>query len=576
MLLARDVAASVLTPARARRVVGALARIDLAVDMIDDVQDGVAGVERLARAHQRLADGLSALDPAALSEVARGLAHMAKGQVADLAGVPSRRASPHQRRAAHGVARRKAGAAAGAYVAAVLASAGRRSARAVACAAAFGELVQQLSDLSSLLANRDPEDWRLRRPSFAIVGPIHARATAELARRLVHEHPRATALDGFREVVARSGALRTFRRRLDAFVRRAVTSADTSPLNAAMLPQIRALHARARRLDDDLGLAPTRRIRLRALSDRRDEAVEAALEYLHSPGTIDECDEHHRWGLFSRGCVRGDVFGRLLVIEALGGLAACGRLPFAQWLEGVAARVDPDGLRYFPGCPEIPPDADDAALFLLACRVLGMAGRSAASAAITRAQRRARATLTRCARADGWYETWDLSRHGTAVARWRWDATLCPTVAAHASLALRVTPRASQLARMAAVRSPHYTDFVARCIHSRLRGAARSRALALVRAPSDAVEIGLALRDLALRPAYRRDLVMLLLEAQREDGGFAAAPIYRTIGREGVRWYQSRAVATAIAVRGLMTAPVDAAALDLRGRGPAGSAAAGM
>lgn len=87
-----------------------------------------------------------------------------------------------------------------------------------------------------------------------------------------------------------------------------------------------------------------------------DEVMAAGAGYL----TAHDFAEEHRWGLFDKPIVAGNLFSTLLKAAALRAAGDAWRPSFERLL----ALRDADGWRYFPGHAEIPPDADDAGLLL--------------------------------------------------------------------------------------------------------------------------------------------------------------------------------------------------------------------
>ncbi|MFO0710419.1 MAG: hypothetical protein U0353_11305 [Sandaracinus sp.] len=549
--MAIDVAAALLAPRERRSVCAALACFHVALDLLDDLQDlrtePDGRPDSVLDAHRLLVCVLRSTHGPVLGRAALVAARGQAGEAASTA----RTSSLSESRRHRGL---KAGTLGAAYLRVVGRAAGKRRPALEALGRRFADTAQLASDLCTLLADDQSEDWRLLRPTEPLVAAFRSRATRAHALALAAGHRDARSLAALRWLLRDVGTAERLALDATALDRAVRGSRLHAPARAALSAHTQHLALTTARARDALRSAMPIRRWQPSLAQRVADASANALAFMREMGAGD-LDEVHRWGLFGADVVRADVFGRLVVIEALAPLAIARRLPLRRWFRGVLRRADVDGLRYYPGRLEIPRDTDDAGLLLQGAAALGVSEHAALA--------RARRDIRRSARRDGWVHTWVESRiwpRSRILAGWMGDE--CPAVSANAWLGLSrlARERASRLVSSDRLRSPHYTDVAALCLVSRLArrlaGSARHALTArLEEAARDAdrltsIEAALVLRELPPGSELAVPLAHALFDSQHADGGFAPDPYYRTIApAAGIRWYGSRVLTTALVLR---------------------------
>lgn len=569
-----------------------------AADLADDVADGdtpalVVGrdlndVCRLLFAHQRALLDLPDLDDdrrlTLLRIYADGGLRMADGQAADLAGTDATDAPDPE-----AIARGKAGAEFSAMLRAAAVCAGRPDAPLGEFGMALGTLVQVFTDYLDLFAQPVSEDWVAAKPTLpvrrALADPTHSDAVACLLAGNRGDLDRmaagrwhlieAGAAAALADLAARS------RETLESSLEAAGRPAELEDLAARVLDWVDGVLAA---LD---AMAGAERPTVPPLRTESARCVDAIDRFLRADPTYEAATETHRWGLFGATEVRADLFGRLVIIDCLQS-AGCDPALWQPALEVALGRLDPDGIRYYPGHPEIPTDADDTGMVLALT-----AGRQGTD----------RARLGACARHlvrnrtdDGLVYTWlaDGERHTRASLDEGWEGGRCPVSAAHALLGLWcwdasehrpvVLDGARRLAELLAEdAAPHSlfygpvaVDALATRLLERLRPempaddvAAVDRALDASTARlvarrrlsgrfGDVVETALAAWALARRfQLDRPDVVRrALVDAQEPDGGYPADPYYVTFGTHMRPVpYAARVVTAALVRRALAVLP---------------------
>lgn len=341
-----------LSPELQRRIGIAATLFWAAADVADDVDDGEIGVGGRPLANDACAllflatEALFELGPAFLRLGTTYGLRMASGQARDLAATG--RPSDDDPRA---IAMDKAGAELEMFFRMVAMAAGSDE-------DAFGHLGAQLGVALQLFS--DVADVYISPQSLDLVSLKH---TIPLAR-FVHDKPdlavRILAADRTRRDVqaelrfAMKGAsiasLAGLEEAIDAaWVPLAARLPRVGPL-AAFVQWIKALLATCRSALDCLEEPSAADITTPQL------AIERALRYLSAGPDV----ERHVWGLFGKPLVEGALFTTVFHTAAL-------RTIGSSWREGLEAILrmrDDDGWRYYPGHPEIPPDADDAGLIL--------------------------------------------------------------------------------------------------------------------------------------------------------------------------------------------------------------------
>ncbi|MCA9538212.1 MAG: polyprenyl synthetase family protein [Myxococcales bacterium] len=554
-----------------------------AADLADDIADGdlpddtglhVTDVCRLLFVYQQAL--LALPDVSAETRLrlfalfaAQGQA-MADGQQLDLQGTNALEAADPLT-----ISRSKSGNEFAVFTAAPALLAGRDPAPWLAFGQAFGAAVQTLTDYLDLFLDPEGDDWITAKPTLAL---RHALAHPTLAA------PLRLHLAGDRDQPARRGlglwhlvqadaaeTLDDGMGMLGADLTEAARAAGSPPILLGLRDELMewmagvsdALHEYRREpqpMPDDA----------RA---RRKRAVAAMRAFVDADPPLAEAAEVHRWGLFDRETVVGDVFGPLIIWNAR---AEMGESPVAA-AEALFGRADGDGWRLFPGVNSVPPDAD---LTGRALRLAARVGRLEHPAVRAGAD-----ALTRAMRRDGLFETWlGRGRHDAVEARF--GEGLCPVVSANALLGLwaagfhrkRLLRRG--LAALAealladpavAPASPFYrpVQVDAACVRAlRVLGPfvpadergdfdrAVDAALARLRARrrldgrfGDPLETAISAWTLHRCRALDTPEVVLraLVDDQQADGGYAALPLRRTFApHDRLGWYASRRVTTAL------------------------------
>lgn len=568
-----------------------------AADLADDVADGdtpgplvgrdLNDVCRLLFAHQRALLDLPDIDDSRrltlLRIYADGGLRMADGQAADLAGTDATDATDPE-----DIARGKAGAEFAAMLRAAAVCADQPDAPYGAFGMALGTLVQVFTDYLDLFAQPVSEDWVAAKPTLpvrrALADPAHADAVACL---LAGNRGDLDRMAAGRWHLIEAGAATA----LSELATRARETLESSLEAAGRPAALEDLAARVLDWVDGVGsaldaMADAKRPPVPSLCAESASCVDAIDRFLAADPTFETATETHRWGLFGAAEVRADLFGRLVVVDCLQS-AGCDPVLWRPALEVALGRLDPDGIRYYPGHPEIPTDADDTGMVL------------ALAAGLRRGDR---ARLDACARSllrnrtdDGLVYTWlaDGDRHTRGSLDAGWEGGRCPVSAAHALLGLwcwdaaahrRVVVEGARrvaelLAGDAAPHSLFYgpvaVDALATRLLERLRpempadtalvdralDAAAGRLSARRRLSGrfgDVVETALAAWALARRARLERPDVVrrALVDAQEPDGGYPADPYYVTFGTH-MRpvAYGARVVTAALVRRALAALP---------------------
>lgn len=284
--------------------------------------------------------------PALATRAARFGMRMAAGQAHDLATTD--RPSPPDVLA---LARDKAGAELALFFAQIADAAGAETEAYARLGEAFGVALQLFSDVADLYVKPVPDDFVAGKWNLAL---YYYRRDAEQAGELwsaldrtrpdVHARIRfEAAAAAARSLEGAAGDVLTLWEPLRN------TCADPEPFDAATAWVLRTLETTAEAIAALEEAAPPS-----AWSSR--QAVTAAVRYLSATDFAEE----HRWGLFGKPLVRGDLFASIWRAAAL-------RTTGGDWQpvwRTLLAMRDADGWRYFPHERAIPPDADDAGLLL--------------------------------------------------------------------------------------------------------------------------------------------------------------------------------------------------------------------
>ncbi len=305
-----------------------------------------------------------------------------------------------------------------------------------------------------------------------------------------------------------------------------------------------------------------------------------ALAAIASSPLFCEAWDVHRWGFCGHPTLVGDVFPVGLVAAALQDCGADVSEP--RW--HLLSRANPDGWRYFPEMPELPPDNDVLGQVLQVLAVPGGSGPAhpAVEAALS--------TLLSHIEAKGAIPTW-LERGSDD--RPQWDGNDCVAAVANAYYGLlRYDPIRfgavvqaglpyffAQFAANGDWKSFWYVPAYARYAVVRLLAAAtaelalpaqtardadaclsRTRDLVARAARPDGTWDGPLATALALLTLAGADAahapagpgLRLLLETQRVDGYWPSWALYLIPGRDGgYTWYGSRSVTTAFCLRAI-------------------------
>lgn len=513
--------------------------------------------------------------PALASLFARSGLVMAGGQARDLAFSDTLDAGDPI-----AIARGKTGGELAALVAAPIVLAGGAPGPWLDFGRALGTLLQVFTDYLDLFAKETSDDWRDAKPTLpirhALSHPVHGRAAALLLAGARHAVSRQQAA---RFVMIEAGTAPHYR----AFADAQLAEMDTACAAAGRPAILETLLAETRELslavDDALAAlaevesAPT----FVSPEDEAAGCLRAALAFLAEDPVGEEATEHHRWGLFGRAHVQANLFGQLVIAEAL---RAAGR-DNAGYAAAALGRRDPDGWRYYPGCGEIPPDAD---LTGLALQVLTGPGRRN-EALIATSVATLRENLTEDALIPTWLEVGTglavPEGVGEATVPLRWIGERCPASMANAVMGWhRAHPDDPDVRRAAdrlvawfdapgpptsAFYGPVVVDALGLLMltefgaaeHAAVRGriaarlAARRRASGHFGTVLDTAWAAVALQA-AGRLAEPESVRRALVDAQCADGGYPACPFYVTVGaHHEPGTYASRLVTTAVVVRAL-------------------------
>jgi geranylgeranyl pyrophosphate synthase len=513
--------------------------------------------------------------PALASLFARSGLVMAGGQARDLAFSDTLDAGDPI-----AIARGKTGGELAALVAAPIVLAGGEPGPWLDFGRALGTLLQVFTDYLDLFAKETSDDWRDAKPTLpirhALSHPVHGRAAALLLAGARHAVSRQQAARFLMIEAGTAPHYRTFADARLAEMDAACTAAGRPAILETLLSETRELSLA---VDDALAAlaevesAPT----FVSPEDEAAGCLRAALAFLAEDPVGEEATEHHRWGLFGRAHVQANLFGQLVVAEAL---RAAGR-DNAGYAAAALGRRDPDGWRYYPGCGEIPPDAD---LTGLALQVLTGPGRRN-EALIAASVATLRDNLTEDALIPTWLEVGTglavPQGVGEAAVPLRWIGERCPASMANAVMGWhRAQPDDPDVRRAAdrlvawfdapgpptsAFYGPVVVDALGLLMltefgapeHAAVRGriaarlAGRRRASGHFGTPLDTAWAAIALQAagrLAAPEVVRRALV----DAQSADGGYPACPFYVTVGaHHEPGTYASRLVTTAVVVRAL-------------------------
>jgi hypothetical protein len=583
-----------------------------AADLADDLADGEPGldavqgpgdVHRLLFLQQRALAGLPGVAPerrlALSAAFARGGLVMCAGQERDLAGTERPEGVD-----ALAIARGKAGGELALLLSAPALALGRDPGPWEGFGEAYGALIQVFSDYADLFGGEQSRDWLAGKPTLPLLAALgEARTAPRMRELLAGSRGRLGRLAGARALALEAGAVEA----LEALAGRSLARMDAAlealegptlegppllpalrvELGAAVADALAGLRARPprRRPPPD----PRRRVR---------QALEAGRRFVLADPKLSEAHEVNRWGMFGRAEVRGDLFGPLIVCELLAGHR---RGPLAGWpLEGAVQRAlsaaDEDGWRYYPGHPEIPPDADDTGLALqLAARL----GRGALPAV-----RVGEAALLANMDAEGLLPTWlcDGARYRREAVARQWIEAFCPAVSANALLGLWRLDRARHGA--AVLRGAR--ALAARLVHDAPRSVSYSpalvdfwslRALLEIRAGSGERELDAGVAAAVARARGRLGLsggaggaletaatvialcgagaldhhgaaAVYLADAQEADGGWPADPFWVTVPAPDPRTFGSRLLTAALALRALATLRPGAPPAAGAGAGP--------
>ena len=545
-----------------------------AADLADDIADREEGVDRVQGPgdvhrmlflQQALLAELGEAAPRLIRAFAQAGLTMCAGQELDLAAAGPE-ADPDA------IAAGKAGAELAPLIAAPALAAGRDPGPWRDFGRAYGSLLQVFSDYADLFGKPDSPDWAEAKMIWPLVLALrHPEIGPKMRGLMAGDRRRKSRLIAARRLALDAGAadkLRELGQRQLSAMDRAISALGDPPL----LPELREALARA--VEDGLASLerpgrpqPAPRVRAGA-------AAEAAQRFLAEDPLFREAHEVNRWGLFGRPEVRGGLFGPLVICEALLG----GELDLEPALRACFAAADPDGWRYYPGCQELPTDADCTGVALqLAART----GRREHPAA-----RLGERALLANVGEDGRFPTWlEGGRHTRASIALAWQEGYCPGVNANALLGLwAMDPeRHRELVRRGILAlagwleagepapAAYYSPAVGDCWGLKALLATRAafggepavqRAVAacsarlrrgLLRGRYGVLELALAAWTLHQLGDLAEPLVPLvaLVDAQEADGGYPAEPFYKTVPNPVPRWYASRQLSTALALRTL-------------------------
>lgn len=574
-----------------------------AADVFDDCADGdvrrATGLDvndgcRLLFLHQMaLVDGAvpASRVPALLELFSACGLEMAEGQERDLLGTDAVEAfEPVE------MVRLKTGGELSAVIAAPAVLAGVDPAPWRAYGAAFGAMLQLLTDYFDLFLDPTSDDWEAAKPSLPIrLGLAHRRHGAAAALMLAGDRAANDRKSRGLWHLVQAGVGKSFAKTRDT-LRKAMRAAEKRLGRPPVLTAMREeLEEWVGGVVDALEVyrndpAPP----VQSLSDEVALCRRAAFAFFETDPLLDESSEVQRHELFERPLVVGDVFGQALICESLRGEAFALEPVLAQLVE----RVDADGWRYYPGHFELPADGDCIGVVMQA-----VAGTSYAEApALGLGARAVLANLDDAGLPFTWLADDWLPADGAHTPRHTresidafWAGGVCPAAAANAMLGLwRHDRRAHRAVVVRGLRSaaalcagdeappsefyhPVAVDYMV--AHALLEVGEHVRLGAVARAALDAIAARLGrLRTLRgrfgdalttalagwtlarlgrLDQAARLAVVRGLVDAQEADGGYPADPFYRTIPHPVSTWYGSRMLTTAYVIQALRLLAVD-------------------
>ena len=329
------------------------AAADTADDLDDhDVSGGLHPAETPASANDACALLLLCMEtllrhhPAAAGAAAQFGLRMARGQTHDLAST-DRPTAPD----VFALARDKAGAEIALFFSLMAREAGADPAAFAQLGEAYGTALQLFSDLADLYVKPVSDDFTAGKWTLALfhyqADPIQ---TPALWRALDRTRPDVQARVRFEAAQAALRSLEGVSRTvIDRWAALRESCPRPAPFDEAVAwldATLQTVESAVRELDEP---GPPS-----VWSSR--QAVSAGARYL----AAHDFAEEHRWGLFDKPLVRGDLFSTLWRAAALRQADADWE---PQWRLLLDLR-DEDGWRYFPHQREIPPDADDAGLLL--------------------------------------------------------------------------------------------------------------------------------------------------------------------------------------------------------------------
>ncbi len=517
-----------------------------AADLVDDLADGDALDPRaLGDGHRLLMAAFALCDdeqvvPTHLRDAVRrrllaGVLAMWEGQDADVVA-RGRRIGLEASRA---IARAKSGEQLATQLAITAMLAGAPPEPWEALGRDVGAAIQVASDVSDLLQPGESKDWSRRQPTPPLVAALAGAAGASVGAWLAGAAD-APGRRAIRVAAAASAAVPVLSAEIDAVA----ASRDAAVARGCPREVVHALCAQA--------TAPIYGLRSWCLGGRSVEAtgglgadVEAATRalgaFLHRDAALSEAVEVVTEAFPGEDAL-GGVFGRCLVIEALGDVGVEVTGP----REIVAALGDADGWRYFPGRTDFPMDVD----------VLG----AVCCAGVPGAERAA--SVLRAARhADGSFPTWV----GPGASGWEPAACAVSQARAWRGLQRQGVSSPREFFETMQMTSPFYAEeLVEPLVIESLVDADPDAARALLAARWCSIGLagslgGVASTALLVWSSLRlglefdaRPVARFLADAVEVDGAPLAERLYRTIPAHGrVRWRRSRLVVAAWVLRAL-------------------------
>lgn len=480
-----------------------------------------------------------------------------------------------------GIARGKTGGELAALVAAPVVLLGRAPGPWLTFGRELGTLLQVFTDYLDLFAKETSDDWRDAKPTLPIRHVLgHATFGPEAALLLAGARHAVSRQQAARFLMIQAGTAHHYRRFADARLtdmQAACTAAGNPEILVTLLAENRDLSLAV----DDALAALAEGDEPPVFSSPAEETAgctEALRAFLAMDPVGEEATEHHRWGLFGRPHVEANLFGQLVIAEAL---RAAG-LDNSGYAAAALGRRDADGWRYYPGCGEIPPDAD---LTGLALQVLTGPGRRNETliAESIEALRENQAD-------DGTVPTWLERANGRSpaeavgsVSPLHWIGERCPASMANAVMGWhRARPSDPDVFRAgdrlaawydtpeppnSAFYGPVFVDALGLLTltqlavpdHATVRARIAARLTSLRRASGHfGTVLETAFSAVALQADRRLTaddagvIRRALVDAQSSDGGYPACPFYVTVGAHhepGV--YASRVVTAAVVLRAL-------------------------